>query len=171
MMRLILQPMGNIPEMLIEKISEELKNQLRIVTDVAATMGIPKEFRDSYRDQYSAERILKFLNENVQGRVLAITDSDIFAAEMNYTYGQAQMSGSSAVLSTFRLRPEFYRNRADNSVLIERAIKESVHEVGHMLGLKHCLNEKCVMNFSPTIFNFDKKAKNFCDDCKTKLRI
>lgn len=163
--------MGNIPEMLVDQISEELKNQLRIVTDAHLPLGVPKEFRDSYRDQYSAEGILKFLNQSIQGKVLAITDSDIFVESMNFAYGQAQMNGSSGVLSTFRLRPEFYRKRPDNSILIERATKEAVHEVGHMLGLKHCLNEKCVMNFSPTIFNFDKKSKYFCDECKVKLRI
>lgn len=163
--------MGNIPEMVLDKLSDELKNQLRIVTDIAATMGIPKEFRDSYRDQYSIERILKFLNQNVQGKVLAITDNDLFAADMNFAYGQAQMSGQSAVFSIFRLRPEFYRKRPDNSILIERSVKEAVHEVGHMLGLKHCLNEKCVMNFSPTIFNFDKKSKDFCDNCRAKFGI
>jgi len=163
--------MGNIPEMLIEQVSAELKNQLRIVTDTHLTIGIPREFRDSYRDQYSIERILKFLNQKVQGKVLAITDNDIFAAEINFAYGQAQMNGNAAVFSTFRLRPEFYRKRPDNSIVMERSVKEAVHEVGHMLGLKHCLNEKCVMNFSPTIFNFDKKTKFFCDDCKTKLGI
>lgn len=163
--------MGNVPEMLVSQISAELKNQLRIVTDMHLPMGIPKEFRDSYRDQYSIERILKFLNENVQGKVLAITDSDMFTLDMNFAYGQAQMNGSSAIISTFRLRPEFYRKHSDNSVLMERSVKESVHNVGHMLGLKHCLNEKCVMNFSPTIFNLDKKTKKFCEDCKIKLRI
>jgi len=157
--------------MLIEEISEELRRQLRVVTDTHLPIGIPKEFRDSYRDQYSVERILKFLNEKVQGKVLAVTDSDIFAEDVNFTYGQAQMSGSSAVLSTFRLRPEFYRKRPDNSVLFERSVKESVHEVGHLLGLKHCLDTKCVMNFSPTIFDVDKKQKYFCDGCKSKLGI
>lgn len=171
MMRLILLPMGNIPEMLLDKVSDELRSQLRIVTDIGGNLGIPKEFRDSYRDQYSIERVLKFLNQNVQGKVLAITDNDLFAADTNFTYGQAQMNGSAGIFSTFRLRPEFYRQKTDNSILMERSTKEAVHEVGHMLGLKHCLNEKCVMNFSPTIFNFDKKTKFFCDDCKAKLGI
>ena len=171
MMRLILLPMGNVPEMLIEQISDELKSQLRIVTDTHLALGIPREFRDAYRDQYSVERVLKFLNEKVQGKVLALTDSDIFSTGMNFVYGQAQMSGSSAVLSMFRLRPEFYRKRADNTILFERSVKEAVHEVGHPLGLKHCLNVKCVMNFSPTIFDVDKKQKYFCDECKARLGI
>jgi len=163
--------MGNIPDMLLDQVSAELKTQLRVVTDINAAIGIPKEFRDSYRDQYSVERVLKFLNERVPGKVLAVTDNDIFLENMNFAYGQAQMSGSAGVFSIFRLRPEFYRKRADNSILMERSVKEAVHEVGHMFGLKHCLNEKCVMNFSPTIFNFDKKEKKFCNECRAKLGI
>lgn len=163
--------MGKIPELLLDEVSMSLKNQLRIVTDIGSSIGIPKEFRDSYRDQYSVEMMLKFLNEKVPGKVLAITDSDIFAENMNFVYGQAQMSGSAAVFSTHRLRPDFYRKRSDNSVVMDRSVKEAIHEVGHMLGLKHCLNEHCVMNFSPTIFNFDKKTKYFCSECKAKLGI
>ena len=52
----------------------------------------------------------------------------------------------------------------------KRIIKESVHEIGHLiLGIKHCINPKCVMNYSNCLKEVDKKNVLLCDICNEKL--
>ncbi|MCS7106475.1 MAG: matrixin family metalloprotease, partial [Candidatus Aenigmarchaeota archaeon] len=59
----------------------------------------------------------------------------------------------------------------NEEVLIKRAVKEAIHEMGHVLGLKHCENPECVMSFSNTVFDVDRKTKNLCEKCKKQLKI
>ncbi|MEO0185151.1 MAG: matrixin family metalloprotease [candidate division WOR-3 bacterium] len=47
--------------------------------------------------------------------------------------------------------------------------KEVVHEVGHLMGLDHCSIPTCVMHFSNTIEDTDKKNVCFCDKCRRQL--
>jgi archaemetzincin len=47
--------------------------------------------------------------------------------------------------------------------------KETLHELGHILGLEHCPNPRCVMSFSNSIYDVDRKEARFCEMCKKKL--
>jgi archaemetzincin len=49
---------------------------------------------------------------------------------LNYVFGEPNVSGSAALISLSRLRPEFYHETADNAVFMLRALKEAVHELG-----------------------------------------
>jgi len=49
-------------------------------------------------------------------------------------------------------------------------VKEAVHEVGHTLGLAHCTNSSCVMFFSNSILDTDRKKSAFCEKCSTFVR-
>jgi archaemetzincin len=68
-----------------------------------------------------------------------------------------------------RLREEFYDQRPNKDILEERTVKEVVHEMGHYIGLEHCMNSVCVMSFSSSVADIDKKLKDFCDNCKLDL--
>ncbi len=43
-----------------------------------------------------------------------------------------------------------------------------LHELGHLLGLGHCVNY-CVMRFSNNLLELDEKPDEFCEECKYKL--
>ncbi|MCS7145260.1 MAG: archemetzincin, partial [Aigarchaeota archaeon] len=93
---------------------------------------------------------------------LHITQLDIYFGQFNFCFGLA--SNKAAVVSTYRLR------HRDSEKYIERLRKEAVHEVGHILGLGHCPNPRCVMFFSNSILDTDMKGENPCPRCLSLLK-
>lgn len=53
----------------------------------------------------------------------------------------------------------------------QRLIKICIHEVGHNLGLKHCVYDpKCLMNdANGTISQVDREGMYFCKKCKRQV--
>jgi len=98
-------------------------------------------------------------------------DADMFAFGLNYVFGEAYALGAAALVSLWRLKPEFCRDQPNKSLYLLRAQKEAVHELGHTLGVKHCPRSLCVMHFSNSIFDTDKKQNLLCDDCYMQAAI
>jgi len=46
---------------------------------------------------------------------------------------------------------------------------EAVHELGHAFGLQHCGNPECVMFFSNSIMDTDRKGWHLCQQCRARL--
>lgn len=171
-MALKIIPFGEIPKEVLNAIEEELRYSLKILCDFFEPMGLPKEFYNQFRHQFLANKILDFLAERFKGRVLAITDEDLYSESLSFIFGQAELPGRVAIVSICRLNPTFYKQPPDKKVLIERAVKEAVHEVCHALfGISHCRDPRCVMSFSNTIFDVDRKTKDLCEECKLKLGL
>jgi len=174
-MFLRLVPVGNLSQQILETIREELE-YLNIKCRIMPKLDIPQEAFNHWRKQYNAEIVMnllskksevKFIDKNIP--TLMITDSDLYYAGLNFIFGLEEPVISSAIVSIARLRPEFYDQRPDQNLLKERTVKEVIHELGHYLGLDHCNNSLCVMCFSPSVFDVDKKEKEFCDNCKIKM--
>ena len=73
---------------------------------------------------------------------------DLYIPVLTFVFGEAQLSDGGAVVSAHRLRQEFYGMPTDPELLHERLLKESLHELGHTYGLRHCPDYTCVMSSS-----------------------
>lgn len=129
------------------------------------------EAYDSYRNQCHSTRILAMLEKHVQclnvKRLLGVVAFDLYVPGMNFVFGEARCPGRVAVISTSRLK----RDPANEMSLFEnRVVKEAVHEIGHMLGLKHCPDSTCVMHFSESLEDTDRKHAGFCRNCQSDMR-
>ncbi len=134
------------------------------------TIDLTERGYDRTRDQYVARSLIRALPASEPGvKTLGITDADLYAPDLNFVFGQAQLPGDRAVMSIARLRPEFYDEEPDRELLIERAVKEAVHEIGHTLGLQHCDAPRCVMHFSNTLADTDRKGRSLCERCDATI--
>lgn len=130
--------------------------------------GRPEDTFDARRNQHSTARMLAWLVAHGpgQGKVLGITDVDLFIPILTFVFGEAQLGGGAAVVSTARLLDPASRDRR---VLVERLAKEAVHELGHAMGLKHCAEQACAMSRSASVREVDLKSGELCRDCRVRL--
>ncbi len=123
---------------------------------------------DDRRGQYYATAILQRLDEiSAPGvRLLAVTSSDLYVPVLTYVFGEAQLDGNCAIVSTARLQDEFYGLPPRPDLLRERLFKEAAHELGHTFGLRHCVDWSCVMASSHAVEVLDVKGAEFCRSCR-----
>ncbi len=102
-------------------------------------------------------------------RVLGVTASDLYVPVLTFVFGEAQLDGNCAVVSTARLKDEFYGLPPRPDLLRERLLKEAAHELGHTFGLRHCADWRCVMTSSHAVERLDVKGAEFCRACKKPI--
>ena len=121
---------------------------------------------DAVRGQYYSSEILASIQEPPAGRVvLAVTAADLYVPVLTFVFGEAQLGGPRAIVSTHRLREEFYGQAGDESKLSLRLAKEAMHEIGHTQGLRHCDNWRCAMASSHAVERLDLKEAQYCRRC------
>jgi len=122
------------------------------------------------RKQYLSSKLLAFLGKSeTEERVVGIADVDLYVPKLNFVFGEADVQSGTAIVSLYRLRPEYYGLAPNQALFLERATKEIVHELGHTFGLGHCPNNKCVMHFSNSLADTDVKEAHFCNKCRPKI--
>jgi archaemetzincin len=124
------------------------------------------------RQQYHSSEILARMQQQDHSdcwRVLGVTEADLYIPILTFVFGEAQLGGKYAVVSAHRLRQEFYGLPPDRDLLMERLLKEAVHELGHTVELTHCDDYRCVMAPSHAVEWIDLKESTFCPDCESRV--
>src|SRR4030042_116893 len=167
---------GSVDSTVIERVQENLKMIFPKTTCALLDEALPisRESYDEKRQQHRSDIILTAIRaqtakQRTLDRILGVIDADIFVLPLSYVFGQAECPGKAALISLHRLRQEFYSKKPDTDLFTERATKEAVHELGHTFGLQHCSNPFCVMYFSNSIFDTDRKQSLFCNKCYMKV--
>jgi archaemetzincin len=170
--RLWLTTVGTVEEEIVGSIEAAVAEAFGYPVGMLPSMPDPAYAWDAARGQYSSTPILEAVRDacpNGRVKLLGITSRDIFIPMLSFLYGQAQVDGPAALISLARLRQEFYGLPANHGLLVERARKEALHELGHAFGLVHCLDKGCVMSLATNIRQLDLKGGDFCGACRLLL--
>lgn len=103
------------------------------------------------------------------GKRIAIVDVDLFIPVLTFVFGEAQLNGTAAVVSTHRLADHYYGLPRNDALMAARLEKEIVHELGHTFGLYHCHYFECVMRTSASVEGIDLKSVRPCPKCSDAL--
>ena len=172
--KIYLLPLGKVEEDVLAFLVQRLEKTFDFPVEMLERRKIPEEAFNLSRNQYYSSLILKKMKSTLklkkEEKVLAVVDVDLYVPELNFVFGEAELGGQLAVISFSRLRQSFYGLKENRELFLERAIKEAVHELGHTFGLGHCPDPKCVMHFSNSLLDTDKKSASFCHHCQQKLK-
>ena len=129
------------------------------------------EFYNSERAQYDGGGIIeKFELDIEKDKAIIFTSVDLFIPIFTFVFGLAKLNGRVGIVSSHRLNPEFYGLPRDESLLNDRIIKETIHEFGHLLNLRHCSNYQCVMFSSNSADDLEVKGAEYCPVCENVLK-
>jgi len=122
------------------------------------------------RRQYDAAAAVRKLGGRGRSEpfsfVLGLTEADIYVQGSNFVFGLADPQRATGIVSMARLR-----QNSNPRLLEERLMKEAAHEMGHLLGLKHCPEPTCIMSFANSTFDVDAKLPILCKDCLAQAGI
>jgi archaemetzincin len=171
MRQLQLVPLGEIDLALLDHLRLRLVEQFRAHCTIADPLPTPEYAVHSERQQYHSSEILARMSARAKDcwRVLGVTAVDLYIPILTFVFGEAQMGGPCAVVSTHRLHDEFYGLPANQETVKKRLLKEAVHELGHTLHLTHCRDYYCVMASSHSVEWIDLKEHQLCADCQKKV--
>ena len=164
-------PVGATAPAVLDAIARFLEEATKLPTGVDPVPVDPAFAYNRSRGQMDSRKLLAALEERavIRGcRVLGVADVDLYSAIFTFVFGEARLGGTGGLFSLHRLRPELYGLPADPELLLSRARREALHEVGHLLGLVHCRIQDCAMQFSGSAEEVDLKADRFCAACRAQ---
>jgi archaemetzincin len=152
----------------IELLRRRLAEFLRCQVQLGEQIGLQEDEFIPARSQYRASLVLRRLRKLVpEGAfLLAVTGSDLFEEGLNFVFGEADALHRCAVISLKRLQLVVPGRPLTRSLFTHRVLTEAVHEIGHLAGLGHCPEPTCVMHFSNSLVDTDRKGPAFCKDCR-----
>ncbi len=174
-------PFGTMSNQEVDSVKNTLASMYGKKVVVLPNQPLPKMAYTTIRyPRYRADSLLRYLSTIRQDGidiVLGLTNQDISitkyqdgtrnikAPEWKYKdfgiFGLGQVGGHVCVVSSNRL----HKNVSDK-LFYERLNRIAAHEIGHVMGLKHCPQKKCLMNdANESIRTIDKSTGKLCEKC------
>jgi archaemetzincin len=167
-----LLPVGKIAVSLLDDLCVGIPKALSVRCEILQTTLDPNPCYHPERQQFHSSELLQRMQNLIRPqhwRLLAVAEVDLYIPILKYVFGEAQVGGPCATVSTFRLRQEFYGLDQDDSLMRARLIKESIHELGHTFHLTHCPDYLCAMASSHSVEWVDLRESRLCDACRYQL--
>jgi archaemetzincin len=163
--------MGSLPPALLGFLQEGVSRELGAAVRMGGNLPLPAACSEGLSQYPAAPFVAALAAARPTGDevILGVTGVDLIAPGLNFVFGLADPRSRSAVISLARLYPEFYGQPRDPGRFKARAVTEAVHELGHLLGLGHCIDPACVMSFSNSLADTDRKGPGFCHLCREKV--
>lgn len=174
-----LQPIGEFTPMqdsIVKYTAEYLSIFFALETKIRQPLSdhhIPSRTRaEGYEQLYSPYILDSFLSPDLPKDavvMMAVTAKDLYPGPTwNFVFGQARLKHRVGVSSIYR----FTIGDLDSltyPICLDRLIKTSSHEIGHMFTIQHCIHGVCVMNGSNSLYETDARPNRLCSVCLKKL--
>ncbi len=165
---LALVPLEPVDLQILQPLSEAIAEFLYLPVQILPPKPLPPQYYHLPRNQYHSTGLLEYLLKEDQAepfRLLGITGMDLYIPIFTFVFGEAQLDGKAAIISTFRPRGGAGGVKPSRDLLLSRLLKLSLHELGHTFALPHCRQDGCLMGFASNLEKLDQKRIGLCKYC------
>ena len=167
---ILLVVVGRVPTEVGDWLNLGLSKTFGLPCRSGRSLPHPSFALDAQRQQYLADAALGRVDPGESACALAVADLDLYVVRLHFVFGLAEPVNRRAIIALPRLRQTYYRLPDDKELFRQRVLKEAVHELGHVFGLGHCDDRRCVMAFSNSLADTDFKSPDFCSRCRRQLK-
>lgn len=163
-------PVGDVAAADLEPLLPILRETFAAEVVAAPAVTLPPSAYDPRRRQHLSTALLDALAKARRpgwDRLLGVAGVDLYVPELNFVFGEGDPNRGVGVFSLHRLR---VHGDGAEELFVRRAATEAIHELGHSYGLGHCHDPHCVMWFSNSLPETDRKGTRFCPAHVAELR-
>lgn len=172
----VLLPMGPMEQAYLDAAAEAIGARLNATVRIEPARELPAEAFYAPRKRYRAEILVDLVERNPPvgaWKTVIFTHAEISTTKGDIKDwgigGLGNIGGRACVVSTHLIR----KHSKTPDVLMRRFADITVHELGHTLGLEHCLTKHCVMQDAKgkLIKSLDSSSGQYCAWCRTQLPL
>lgn len=183
--KIAIQPFGNIDQEELDSVAHAIQQMYPCDLYILKHQGMPNRAYTEIRyPRYRADTLVQILSEEVADSldiIVGLTNQDISIIkyksgireikEPTWQYcdfgifGLGRVGGKACVVSSNRLH-----KNASKQQFYTRLTRIACHEVGHVMGLHHCPEQKCLMNdANEKISTIDNSTGKLCEKCEAEI--